>query len=96
MIMHFKGKIFVLNPHLVFREESEGAFIFDPEKEALHGMNHVGSSICRLLDGKNNLDNIHKALLEQYDVDVEPDQLKEDVQGFIDRLVALNLLTEKK
>ena len=94
--MRLKGKIFVLNPNIVFREEAEGAFIFDPETEVLHGISHVGSSICRLLDGKNSLDNIHEALLEQYDVDVVPDQLKRDVQSFIDRLVTLNLLIEKE
>jgi hypothetical protein len=94
--MQLKGKIFVLNPDIVYREEEEGAFLFNPQTEALHGINRVGSSICKLLDGKNNLDNIHEAILEQYDVDVEPNQLKKDVKSFFERLAALNLLIEKE
>jgi len=94
--MRLKSNVFILNPDIVFREEAEGAFLFNPETEALLGINRVGSSICRLLDGKNDLDNIHEALLEQYDVNVEADQLKKDVQGFLDRLAALDLILTKK
>lgn len=96
MFVRLKGKIFILNPDIVFREEEKGAFLFNPETEVLHAINLVGSSICRLLDGKIDLDNIYEALLEKYDVDVEPDQLKKDMKSFLDRLVALNLITEKE
>ena len=96
MTMYLKGKNFVLNPHIVYREEAEGAFIFDPETEVLHGINQIGSSICRLLNGKNDLYDIHEAILENYDVDVEPNQLKNDVKDFFERLMALNLIIEKK
>ena len=90
--MSIRGETFVIHPDMVFREEDEGAFMFNPQTNALHCMNRVGAFICRSCDGKNDLDAICRSLQEEYEVDVEPDQLKADVQTFLDEMLNLELL----
>ena len=78
-----------------FREEEDGAFLFNPQTDVLRCVNKVGASICRRCNGENDIDTICRGLLEEYDVDVTPDRLKKDVQTFIDNLMALNLLAKR-
>ena len=93
--MKLKRKSFVIHPDIVFREEEEGAFLFNPQIDVLRCINKVGASICRQCNGKNDMDNICRGILEEYDVDVTPAMLKEDVKTFIDRLIDLNLIKEQ-
>ena len=90
--MGTEQKYFVLNPDIVFREEEDGAFLFNPETDALHCINSVGASICRLCHHKNTLVNIRRSLSEEYRIEVGSDQLEQDVTDFIHRLVVLNLI----
>ena len=93
--MGVEKRSFVLNPDIVFKEENEGAFLFNPHSNAMHCTNKVGAFICRLCNGKNDLDAICQLLLEEYDVDGGQDQLKKDVQTFLKRLISLNLLHDE-
>jgi hypothetical protein len=94
VLMGVERRSFALNPDIVFREEDEGSFLFDPHTNAVHCTNKVGASICRLCNGKNDLDAICHFLLEEYNVDGGQDQLKKDVQTFLKRLISLNLLQD--
>lgn len=89
-------KAFTLNSNIVFREEEEGGFLFNPHTNAVHCTNKIGASICRLCNGKNDLDTICQFLLEEYDVTVGQDQLKNDVRDFLEKLIDLNLLQDGK
>jgi hypothetical protein len=93
--MNGVGKSFVLHPELVFREEEDGAFLFNPRTNALHCLNRVGASICRMCDGKEDLDAICRGLFEAFEVDVQPEALKRDVETFLARMVELNLLERR-
>ena len=90
--MGTEQKYFVLNPDIVFREEEDGAFLFNPETDALHCLNSVGASICKLCHHKNTLADIRRSLSEEYHIDVGSDQLVQDITDFIHRLVSLNLI----
>jgi hypothetical protein len=94
--MGAETKAFTLNSDIVFREEDEGSFLFNPHTNAVHCTNKVGASICRLCNGKNDLDAICQFLCNEYDVDVDQDQLKRDVRDFLKKLIDLNLLLDEE
>lgn len=94
--MEMKDKTFVMNKDFVFREEEEGAFLFNPQTDELHCVNGVGMFICKLCNGKNHMDEICKRIWEEFDVDVEPHRLRQEVESFIERMLALNLLKERE
>ena len=94
--MGAEEKAFTLNSDIVFREEDEGAFLFNPHTNAVHCTNKIGASICRLCNGKNDLDTICQFLLEEYDVAVDQDQLQKDVRTFVKKLIDLNLILDGK
>jgi hypothetical protein len=86
---------FTLHPELVFREEEDGAFLFNPRTNALHCLNKVGAFICTLCDGRHDLTAIYQRLLEGFEVNVEPQEMRKDVETFLDRMVSLHLLERR-
>lgn len=94
--MNRKLNSFKIHPDIVFREEDEGAFLFNPQTDVLRCINKVGASICRHCNGKDDIDAICQGLLEEFDVDVKPDRLREDVKVFLGKLIDLNLLEERE
>ena len=88
-------KSFVIHSDIVFREEEEGAFLFNPKTDVLRCVNQVGAFICRYCNGKNNLDDICRGLIEEYEVDVSEEILKNDIQTFLEKLIGLNLIEER-
>lgn len=84
-----------VNPDIVFREEEEGAFLFDPQTDVLRCINKTGAFILKLCDGKRGLDDICLQVMKEYEVDVTPEQLRTDVEGFLEGLIDLNLILEK-
>lgn len=87
---------FSIHPDIVFREEDEGAFLFNPETDALRCVNRVGASIIRLLNGKNGTGSICEALNEEYDVDISDDLLRKDIDLFLEKLNELNLIEKRE
>ncbi|MFH1490044.1 MAG: PqqD family protein [Pseudomonadota bacterium] len=84
------------NPDIVFREEDDGAFLFNPESDTLHCLNKVGAAVFKLCNGKNTLETMCRLLSEEYEIGVGPETLKKDVQAFIDRLVALHFMKQQE
>jgi hypothetical protein len=66
----------------VFKEEEEGAFLFNPENGNLKYMNRSGREIYLMLNGRNDLDQVIQNLSGLYP-DAESQQLKQDVETFI-------------
>lgn len=87
-------KMYRLHPDLVFREEEDGAFLFNPETDTLRCINGVGAVICRFCDGRSDLRQIYRAIAEEFQVDVPEETLESDVLGFIDQMIGLDLLQE--
>ena len=67
------------------------AGIGDMEDE-LYTVNETGNAILSKLDGKNTLGNVIKSLSS--DFDVEEEQLKADVTGFVSELFRRKILVE--
>jgi len=87
---------FTLHPDLVFREEDDGGFLFNPRTNGLHCLNKVGAFICTLCDGRHDLNTIYQRLLETFEVNTEPQEMRKDVETFLTRMLSLKLLERRK
>jgi hypothetical protein len=94
-MMSESGESYVLHPEFVFREEEDGAFLFNPRTNALHCLNQVGAFICRMCDGKEDVDGICRRLYDAFEVDVQPEALKKDVEAFLSQMLALKLMERR-
>ena len=75
-------KRFGRNEDIVFREEDEGAFLFDPDTGDLKYMNLSGKETFLMLDGEKDLEQITAHMLELYP-QAEPEQVRKDVEDFL-------------
>ncbi|MEW6665081.1 MAG: PqqD family protein [Thermodesulfobacteriota bacterium] len=66
----------------VYREEEEGAFLFDPETGNLKYMNRSGRETYLMLNGRNDLNQVVQNMSDLYP-DAESERLKQDVEAFI-------------
>ena len=69
--------------------QGEGVVIRQEVAEALV-VNEVGARILDLADGVRPAVEIHRLLLDEYEV--EPGQLAEDLDGYFDELVEIGVL----
>ena len=67
---------------IVFREEDDGAFLFDPIKDNLRCINETGAVVFRELDGKNSIDDIVKKL-KSIHPEIDEEKIREDVTTFV-------------
>jgi len=70
---------------IVFREEDNGAFLFDPIKDELQCLNDTGVVIYKAINGKNSVEDIVKQLEAMYP-EVAKDQIRKDVETFLEDL----------
>ena len=73
------------NDHIVYREEEDGAFLFDPETGNLKYMNRSAKNIYLMLNGQNDTDRVIHNLRELYP-DAGAKQIREDVEIFMQQL----------
>jgi len=73
------------NDHIIYREEEDGAFLFDPETGNLKYMNGAAKNIYLMLNGENNTDSVIHNLRELYP-DAKTEQIQEDVEIFMQQL----------
>lgn len=78
---------------IVFREEDDGAFLFDPITDNLRCINETGALVFRELDGKNSFEDIVKKLKSAHP-EIDEDEIRKDVISFIDDLKARGFLVE--
>lgn len=67
---------------IVFREEDDGAFLFDPIKDNLRCLNETGAAVFRELNGKNSIDDIVKKL-KSIHTEIDEEKIREDIISFI-------------
>jgi len=70
-----KNKPLLANPDIVFREEEDGAFLFDPNTGELKCLNPMGSVIWLLCDGSLSFEKIEQEIKKRY-----PQTLPETIQ----------------
>jgi len=75
----------VPNPLVVLREEfDDWAVLFNPDTARAVGVNPIGVSVWKLLDGRRTVDQIVREIDRQYDS--VPECAPDDIGGFIDQL----------
>ncbi|MEN6389380.1 MAG: PqqD family peptide modification chaperone [Syntrophomonas sp.] len=80
-----------LKKSLVIREEFDDyAILFDPDTSLACAINPVSVFICRQLNGQRTVDEIVDGIRQTF-TEV-PDELKEDVQSFLDDLADRQML----
>jgi len=78
-------KKFVKNPSIVYREEEDGAFLFDPETGNLKYMNLSAKEAFLMLNGQKDVSRLIHSLFELYpNVDIE--QIQNDLGSFLKQL----------
>ena len=78
-------KKFVKNPSIVYREEEDGAFLFDPETGNLKYMNHSAKEAFLMLNGQKDVSRLIQYLITLYP-DVDFKQIQKDIGSFIEQL----------
>ncbi len=78
---------------IVFREEDDGAFLFDPIKDNLRCLNETGALVFRELDGKNGIDDIVKKL-KSIHPEISDEEIRQDVISFVNDLKIRGFLIE--
>ena len=73
---------FKQNENIVYREEDQGAFLFDPDSGDLRYINQSGKETLLLLTGDNDITKVIDNMLDLYP-DVEPQQIQDDVKNFL-------------
>ena len=71
--------------HVVYREEDDGAFLFDPNTGNLKYMNRSARLIFGMLDGRHDTDQVIRKLQEEY-TDAGADQIRKDVDILLAQL----------
>ena len=82
---------FKRNENIVYREEDEGAFLFDPDSGDLRYMNQSGKETFLMLNEDNDTSNVIHHMLELYP-EVEPQQMQEDVKNFLKDLEEIHFI----
>ncbi len=74
--------VFKHNDKIVYREEDEGAFLFDPDTGDLRYMNQSGKETFSMLQGDKDIKQIVENMIGLYP-EVEPPQVQSDVENFL-------------
>ena len=70
------------NEEIVFREEDDGAFLFDPDSGDLRYLNQSGKETFLFLGEDQDLSTVIHHMIELYP-DVEPRKIESDVRDFV-------------
>jgi len=79
------SQLFSRNNSIIFREEGDGAFLFDPETGNLKYMNSSAKETFLMLNGQKDVSQVIHHLLGLYP-DIEPKQIQMDVEDFLKQL----------
>lgn len=73
---------FKQNEKIVYREEDDGAFLFDPDSGDLRYMNQSGKETFAMVKSGRDIRQIVESLSGLYP-EVEPPQIQSDVERFL-------------
>ena len=79
------SRIFVRNDSIVYREEEDGAFLFDPDTGNLKYMNRTAKEAFLLLDGHTAVNQVVRHLSTLYP-DMDMQQIEKDVLSYLQQL----------
>jgi len=77
---------FLRNHRIIYREETDGAFLFDPRDGNLKYMNRIGKEIFLLLSDDSELNRLVEALRKRYP-EASEKQIQTDVETFLEQLL---------
>lgn len=83
------------NTDCIFREEEDGAFLFDPESGNLKFINSMGVNIYQLCDGKMTVGDITSIVSENYK-DISSKKIEDDIRIFLQELVKMEFLKREE
>jgi signal peptidase I len=86
-------KIAMVNQDLIFRQEDQEGFIFDPNTGEIKLLNGTAIDIFQLLDGNHSRDDILDRLCQSYDAPKE--QIENDLDEFLSMMHERKFLVEK-
>jgi hypothetical protein len=78
-------------PHVLLQAVDEGAVLLDTRAEVYFALNTVGARICVLLRDHDTLEELCRALADEYP-GVPEETLRQDVRELLDELEAHGLL----
>jgi len=83
-----------LNPNIVFREEDEGAFLFDPDSGRICYLNEIGDAIWKMFGKPLSRDQIINNISSDYP-EISKEQISNDFIAFLNKLKKLEFLIDK-
>ncbi|MBP7461091.1 MAG: PqqD family protein [Candidatus Delongbacteria bacterium] len=86
--------IFNLPEHIVYRQEDNGAFLFNTQNNNLKAVNETGRDIIELTNGEKTLTGIIDEMTSVYE-DVARVRLEEDVRKFFKELTQYGFIEKK-
>jgi len=84
-------QIVTISPDVLAQEVNDEIVLLDLNSEQYLGLNEVGARVWQLLEEGDNLKQIYKKLLEEYDV--EQDLLKNDLTDLIKNMCDAGIVT---
>jgi hypothetical protein len=83
---------YIINPDVGLREEDEeGGLLFNPDTNQVKVINRTGLFIWKMCDGTKSLNDIVAAIQDGFE-DAPADQITEDVNEFIEGMVAAGFI----
>jgi hypothetical protein len=73
---------FMLSSGIIFREDDDGAFLFNPDTGNLKYMNRLAKETFMMIEDGKDIDQLINYILELYP-DIDLDQIRKDVGSFI-------------
>jgi hypothetical protein len=89
MAVSFSDRVRVV-PNVLFRRVSDEGVLVNLNTEVYLGLNQVGTRMWSALNDASSVQAAYDALIEEYDAD--PTELRRDLEEFIDRLFAEQLI----
>ena len=83
------------NSENIFREEEDGAFLFDPETGNLKYINNMGVNIYQLCDGSMTVGEVTALVIDNFK-DITRERIETDVKHFLEALVEINFLKREE
>jgi len=74
-----------INKEIVYREEDDGAFLFDPDSGNLKYLNPTGKETFLMLEDETGIGEVTHRMHTEYP-DVDPEQVRRDVEAFVEQL----------
>lgn len=86
-----KDKPLLANPDIVYREEEDGAFLFDPNTGELKCLNPMGSVVWLLCDGSLSFEQIEQGVSKKYPK-IPIETVCQELQSFFQELFDMGYL----